>query len=287
LWVATTAGLALTILASFSELTGVTLKDLFGSTESLQLSARQTSTQGKVAVSASDQGTIDWHGDVLQDGSTKIVNLPQEVAEGPTYEPAGLAFASISLHTIPHWREFHEPSSPYPFDVQADRFFGLTVWNSPVDPSFDVTLVNRSNTPHVLQAVGMEIVNVAKIWEEIGGSPPAAIKVRTEATYTIEISDLRIEELLTKPVLIDNRVHQFSISELHKLVFVQVHDPVYLQSLAPFRYVLQLRNYRKYIPNHALVRLWVRTDLTESSSHIIHICRDSISRQSPCPNGRF
>ena len=70
-WVGSAALATIGILAGLAELTGYSLKDLFGSETQPPLLLQQESTTGPIVLSRGMQGKIET-GDILQGGSTKI-----------------------------------------------------------------------------------------------------------------------------------------------------------------------------------------------------------------------
>jgi len=120
-----------------------------------------------------------------------------------------------------------------------------------------------SNTPVLLTALGVEVVSAAHITYIAGTRVPKAVKVRKEATYTIEVPDLwtKLGRLERAPI------------DLHALVSTRVADPVYLEVMAPFRYGLYLERYIQHLPNRTILRLWARTNRGEEQSQELYLER--------------
>lgn len=195
-------------------------------------------------------------------GVLDIVKEVQELKKNRlTDEAPAIAFANLSVeHTNPHWRKSSEPGIPYLFNTLSNHHFCLSVFNSNIEPSFDITVLNNVSHPTLITAIGVKIVEVADILEERGGGPPVAVKVSRGEAYVVEMPDLRAREILTELRLIDNRVCRTSTIKLNEVILTQIPDPIYLEPGAPFRYALYLKGYREYIPNNAILQLCIQTN---------------------------
>jgi hypothetical protein len=104
----------------------------------------------------------------------------------------GIAFANIALdRSNPYWQETRKPEDRwYEFDRECAHYFQQEfVEGDDASPSFDITLLNLSDDPILLTAVGLEIVSIAH-QTFVAGIPEAAKVFRTDA-YRLEMPDLR------------------------------------------------------------------------------------------------
>jgi len=72
-WIAGAAATTLAILASLAEFTGYNLISLLSKEESTNKIPLAHDNRGAISLNTGDRSKIDWDGDILQTGSTKIV----------------------------------------------------------------------------------------------------------------------------------------------------------------------------------------------------------------------
>jgi hypothetical protein len=169
-----------------------------------------------------------------------------------------------------YWDKVDAPLKTFkiaPFQEQCSQFFqsSSTKFVDDVDPSFDITLVSELNSAVVLYELGIEIVSVAHEMKSYG--EPQAAKILQQASYTIEIPDIRADiasELGRFPKLLEPRNINMSLS-------VPKPDLFRLEPEGTFRYELLLKNYVAHMPNYAVLRFWVLTQNRKYTSDLIHV----------------
>jgi hypothetical protein len=191
---------------------------------------------------------------LLQAVAKQIPNVskPTANASGP------LSFAVIRIDLNEREWEETPDDDRNPFASQHRLFFRL---HNPLrissDPLFDVTAVNRSGQAVVLSEVGVEIVEVAHVVYKYG-VPSASDVVKTHS-FALEMPELldalrRTKKPLDRPIRVD------------KVVSCRSKHPIYFPEGGPLRYGLKLKNYVPRMPNHAVLRMWARTDAGEARS---------------------
>lgn len=152
-----------------------------------------------------------------------------------------------------------------PFQQNCSHFFQLTGFVDDVDPSFDITLISELDSVVVLYELGVDILSVANEWKLYGS--PQATKISQQASYTIEIPNIRTEitrELGQFPRLLEPRNIDIALS-------VRMPDPFRLEPESTFRCELLLKNYVAHMPNCSILRFWVMTPAKRYISEFIHI----------------
>jgi TIR domain len=181
-------------------------------------------------------------------------------AAAPSANEGGpLAFAVIRIDlNDTEWEEVPDDLDRNPF---AQTYRSLYKLHDPLslsaEPLFDVTAVNRSGQPLILSEVGVEIVKVAQVAYKYGRSHVSDI-VMTHS-FSLEMPDLlaalrRTKKHLDKPVVVD------------RIVSCRSKHPILIDEAGPIRYGLKLGKYVERMPNHAVLRLWARTDAGEARS---------------------
>lgn len=174
---------------------------------------------------------------------------------------------------------------------ESELFFSqVDLQDEAIDPSFDIVVENKSETPVTLLAVGVEIVHAFHEtysfgeWEStkvvIEGkyevqmpSPPMSVKlengdivdvgkVRAQKKIDLEMSlaDMRIESLL--------QVTYWEWEGLPIFTEKELLDPIYMKPNTPYRYLMALKQY-KNMPNNVVLRFWIKTsEGMQKSSHV-------------------
>ena len=174
---------------------------------------------------------------------------------------------------------------------ESELFFSqIDLQDEAIDPSFDIVVENKSETPVTLLAVGVEIVHAFHEtysfgeWEStkvvIEGkyevqmpSPPMSVKlesgdivdvgkVRAQNKIDFEMSlvGMRIESLL--------QVDYWEWEGLPIFTEKELPDPIYMQPNTPYRYLMALKQY-KNMPNNVVLRFWMKTsEGMQKSSHV-------------------
>ncbi len=187
-----------------------------------------------------------------------------------------ISFANIAVdESNPYWEEMGKPSFGYPFNRECKQYFRLRefVYGDEASPSFDTTLMNRTENPILLTAVGVEFVYVAHICY-VAGIPEAANIFKGDV-YSIEMPDLR-SRLFGRMWFEDGHEgpgipRNISQREVNELVSRKIPDPIYLESKAPYRYGLLFEKYDQRMPNNVIARLWAKTNEGETKSDEIYL----------------
>jgi hypothetical protein len=185
--------------------------------------------------------------------------IPNASAPAKAAGDGPLKFAVIRMDlNEKEWEESPDVLDRNPFNREFRSFFKLhNPLRESADPLFDVTAVNRSGQPVVLSEVGVEIVKVAHLYYKYG-MPSAGDIVKTHS-FALEMPKLldalqRAKKSLAKPVVVDS------------IVGCRPKNPIYIPEAGPLRYGLKLRKYVQRMPNHAVLRMWARTDAGEARS---------------------
>jgi hypothetical protein len=169
-----------------------------------------------------------------------------------------------------YWGEVDEPLKPNMislFQENCSKFFQISFNNfvDDVDPSFDITLINEMDSTVVFYELGVEILSIAHEMKFYGS--PQTSKVLQQASYTIEIPDIRADielEIGRFPRLLEPRNINMPLS-------IREPDPFRLEPGGTFRYELLLKNYVAHMPNHAVLRFWIMTQRIKYTSELIHV----------------
>lgn len=127
----------------------------------------------------------------------------------------------------------------------------------PADPVFDVTIVNRDESNRVVTAVGVEILSADHDQVGFGG---------TRETYEIEMSRILVLELpdIWK-LLVDSRrqdpPQRHEPLSCSQRTSCRLPNPVLLRPGAAYRFGLYLLNYWLWMPNIAIARVFLRSEV--------------------------
>jgi len=180
-----------------------------------------------------------------------------------------LSFVKISIDKADlNWIEIHDQSGSF-FSIIPSQYFRLREFVFDANLSLDITVMNVGEQPLILTALGVEIVSVAqRIY--LYGMPKAA-KIYMSESYVIELPDIRqrMKEKLASEA--EAQVYDYGPIDLHEVVFTLLEEPVYLEAKAAYRYVLLLSQYQMRMPNHAVLRLWAKTNKGELRSEAIEM----------------
>lgn len=110
-WVSTITGsfiVTITVFAGLSQITGITLKSIFSRVRPRE-KQDINSLQGAITLDASYKGKIEWKGDILQGGSTKIVlDQPKDIGSRYRAETFEKLISAIQ-------NSLHEDNSRLPY----------------------------------------------------------------------------------------------------------------------------------------------------------------------------
>lgn len=216
---------------------------------------------------------LHWVDYFTQDGPAKLINAviqyfaKEEKLSEHHVQASGLTFANIAIERSNlNWVE-DSTDDHSPFGRSCPQYFRLANIVYGADPCFDITVMNVTDSPVILTAVGVEIVRVAYI-SYVGGVPEAAKITQSEA-YTIEIPDICSK--LRQQFHMGNHMRTLAPVDLYELVSTRVPDPIYLEPRAPFRYGLLFDKYAERMTNYAILRFWVFTHRGEARSHDLQL----------------
>ncbi len=179
-----------------------------------------------------------------------------------------LSFANIAIDKIDlNWKEVQTQARRSLFPVDSSQFFRLGKFVFDANLTLDVTLMNLTNAPLVLNAVGIETVSVAEISYAYG--IPRAAKIYQSDAYEIELPNIKEKLLQLAGIKNNSFIDSIGPLDLRELVCTRLKDPVYLEAKAPYRYRLSINKYQKHMPNHAILRLWVSVHTGEVRSNTI------------------
>lgn len=208
-----------------------------------------------------------------------IAGQAEELAKRHSEESESqkLVFAGISVGSLSNfcWREILPPEKPHQgsgdmqFQEQCLQYFKLAELVEDVDLSLDIVLFNSSNTPIVLTSIGIEIVSLA--FHMYGYGITRAEKIKQEALYCLDLPDLCLK--LMQSVEPGESSKRIPPKDFHYEIHHKIKDPLFFEPSSVFRYEILLRSYIQNMPNLAVLRLSVITNLGEFKSHYIHVSK--------------
>lgn len=145
----------------------------------------------------------------------------------------------------------------------------------------DVTILNLASRPVTLSHVGIEVVEItasfdrmidADLVRSLPRRAPVARKVEKQEEYSVQGRDLF--KLLRPHVVRARRQgggHGPAILSIGEVAWTQLDDPVHLESGAPYRFGMIVRDAREHLPGQLVVRLAARTQLGEHRSNLIEL----------------
>jgi hypothetical protein len=151
-----------------------------------------------------------------------------------------------------------------PFKYPAYLHFRLVEFVYGADPLFDITLVNVTDTPTILTAIGVNVIRVAQTTYFAG--IPTAARIPRSDSYVLDIPDIR-----SRQVDLTNFVGDFGPRDIAETIRKDLPDPIYLEPRAPYRYGLLLRYYATRMPNWARICMCLSTDKGECHSDELEI----------------
>lgn len=185
-------------------------------------------------------------------------------ARMPDLRSIEFAHITVPQDAGSQWMEDRHRKAHCHFGKGCERYFHLKDFVYNADLFFDVTILNKSSSPVVLSAVGVEIGEVVDIAYVYGMPTPAKIP-QSGDRYEIAMPELRS---LIRPLL---RGDSSDCKVIDQRMSKRLVDPIYLPSRSPYRYVLQLRHYQQNIPNHARLRLTVEAQGALAKSQLLHV----------------
>jgi len=203
----------------------------------------------------------------VRHGAQVFIALERDATESEKSETRDTPFdfKNITIdHRNRYWLEAEKPAKNwFPFDKVCEQYFAVAEAVEGADPSFDVTVMNMAGEPVLLTAIGIEISSVTWVPYGLGraGDIPKAERLAKGEAYEIQMPQKWGPDAFDpdEDVWID----------VNTLATVQLPDPIYMQSKAPFRYTLTLRDLGEGY--HVILRLWARTSCGEARSHQIAV----------------
>jgi hypothetical protein len=172
----------------------------------------------------------------------------------------------------PNWEE--KPHIPAlmecPFPEKSHRYFCLPGGGYDADLFFDVTVLNKSGRAVIFSRIGAEILQVAFEYygSAYGSVPPAFRPLPAEDGYVLQTPTI-LQEALSgsgpRPASAGMPV------SVNRESWMTLQDPVYLKKGAPYRFILNFKNYQRNMPNHALIQLLAEAGGEVVRSHILHV----------------
>jgi hypothetical protein len=215
-------------------------------------------------LTANDRLRVVVESDAGADDDSAQVRRVEDQAAGQDITQAGwLRFASISLADTMYWSEMPVDSDRrrQVFDRKPTQYFCIDFNKAFVyDPEliFDLTIVNRSaSQPLVLREIGVRWTALCRILYAYG--IPKAAKIGRDGKYMIvcDPEKFKLAMPIPQPDLWSEDIGPIDSAIDENVV---LPDPIYLEPQAPFRFSLELKNYTKAVPNHALIRFWLRSE---------------------------
>jgi hypothetical protein len=179
----------------------------------------------------------------------------------------GLSVVDITLSPeTKNWRESKEPlllsgQRIDPRGQDARWIFHSTTFDQKVDLPLIATGLNRGTGAVVISRLGIEVVAARNVWYsgKYYGIAPEAVEVRISGAYDISLPDSnevrdRIDELLQADP--DETDLWWEIGGISSL---PLPAPLYLEANAPFRFVLNIKQFDQGMSTHSILRIWLAT----------------------------
>lgn len=233
------------------------------------------------------------------------VFLHQKSAPTPHRQPQkeqskdALEFTTIRIDRhAPQWTIETVRSSTSPFSTPCVSHVTIDSAAPGMDLPLDITLLNVTRRPVMLSHVGVEIVEIAPVFEGltpaevarwISRRPPTARKVKKEDTLVIEGQKLfnvlrpHVVKVLRqkqqsddstgedKPIHHDANARRSNVIPIGETVWSEFDDPIYLEAGAPYRFGVVVQDARDRLPSHLIVRITARSQMGESRSDPIEL----------------
>jgi hypothetical protein len=191
------------------------------------------------------------------------VQRAEDQATGPGVTQSGwLRFVAVSLADTTYWSEVpvgddyrsrvfeRKPAQYFRIDFKKDFVYNPRL-------IFDITILNRSaSQPLVLREVGVRWTALCKILYVYG--IPEAAKIKRDGEYVIVCHPEKFQSAL--PISDADVWGEGGPVDTTVDESVLLPDPIYLEPDAPFRFSLELKDYTSAVPNHALIRFWLRSE---------------------------
>lgn len=197
-------------------------------------------------------------------------------------------FSEISFYiktpNYSHWIEFPYRKNykqeyvnlDYPFPRKYSQYFCLDSSGAFEDPVFDITLINKTQNPIIINKLGIKIIKSLFFEAPLGGYD--AVKVNRKEKYVIKIPNLGIEydNIMNsrKVPLYDQSRHLIPkrIVHFNRDFFHELSDPYLIPpNRGFFRFDLRLNNYEKHLPNFNIVQFYVQTESRKFMSKRIEL----------------
>ncbi len=234
---------------------------------------------------------------------------PPGASAHPGGSPAGasapeLEFASITLDRRETcWKLVSSRLGTSPFSRDCRHYLQLDASIAKADLQLDVTVLNLASRPLMLTHVGIELVELSPSFDQLMGDDflysdtrcaPAARKVEKQDAYVIEGREIfRWLRAHVMGVMRRRNVRggaaargvsdvtdagaalgdgEAGVVTAGEVVWMQLDDPIHIESSAPYRFGMIVLDVRQYLPRHLILRLTARTQLGDHHSSPIETC---------------
>jgi hypothetical protein len=226
-----------------------------------------------------DKGNPYWHEieDLTNEESGKPFPpaITNALIPDPFHRPYSQHFHAHMLPPDPDRAQAQLAQLPREQRVTMEYIYAIGGLNENADPSFDVTLLNTMRRPIILTAIGIELVSMALVFALPGGGP-RAYTVPIDASYTIDIPDVRKSLDRMKMQRVRSSYHYIPPVQMNKVLSIRLPDPICIPPRATFRYTLLLAHYEEHMPNSTLLCLWLQTHEGQERSHGLYLSSGDI-----------
>lgn len=178
----------------------------------------------------------------------------------PETQHGGLSFVHIVLdQRQTSWWRLDQPGPLSLESNGSESTYALCDPQNPSDPLFDITLLNSTPEPLILTRVGIEIIAVAH---------PSTLSIRPQATKIVQTTSY---QLPMPDILAEEGPFEDELTSFNKVIALDFPDPIYLPSMAPYRYGLALLGYCQRMPQEVLFRMWIQTNAGSTASINLHL----------------
>jgi len=184
-------------------------------------------------------------------------------------QPADLEFVDITLgETTPrYWKQMTAPNLKW-YEKEAHWYFESIDQFEGQDLPLEVTVLNKGADPIVISRVGVELIAGYNAWGsgKYYGFVPQAEEIELTNSYEIVMpqSSKRDACMGQDP----DEEEWCQIGEIYQVILPK---PVYLQSMAPFRFSLTVKRYDLGTPTHTILRVWMQSGTNEFRSDEVSV----------------
>ena len=203
---------------------------------------------------------IDWKKTAEAEAASRIEKGSSILGDGK------FPFLTLGEASKDSWIETESPHPPGYFHSAAlgtDFFRNLRLEDLAAysDLSLDIVFRNTEKADSILSEVGIEIVSISH--HMVGYGDVQARKIVKQESIVLTIPDIKGE------FMVDPRLLQ--PTTIKRSLWRTLKDPYLAGSGDLFRYELHLENYVDNMPNYAVLRVLVKTDVAIIKSQPIHV----------------